>query len=311
MPSLKIGSSDRQDDQKCEKCALGEEDPSSKISADLGVEVENVRFKGDTAASGIVEYLSKTPCDLVVLSTHGRDGVDHWLKGSVSEAVFRSSAIPTLFITRGARGFVSQVSGDIQLRRVLVPIDFSPTPSQAIERIQHFGRLLGTKAIVHLIHVGNSAPPVHAVSGESALPSVILRFGNVVKSIVDAAIEYDVDFIGMPNIILQRSVFPELIQSEATPAAIDYFTRRGSYSIARAREVLGYEPGTFHTSYGNMERYIDALTRAASDRVVREPFGRTYEFRERAVLIITSPENLRRLDAIGGMTCSRIASRRS
>jgi nucleoside-diphosphate-sugar epimerase len=31
-------------------------------------------------------------------------------------------------------------------------------------------------------------------------------------------------------------------RSEATPAAIDYFTRRGSYSIARAREVLGYEP---------------------------------------------------------------------
>jgi nucleoside-diphosphate-sugar epimerase len=31
-------------------------------------------------------------------------------------------------------------------------------------------------------------------------------------------------------------------RSEATPAAIDYFTRRGSYSIQRAREVLGYEP---------------------------------------------------------------------
>ncbi len=31
-------------------------------------------------------------------------------------------------------------------------------------------------------------------------------------------------------------------RSEATPAAIDYFTRRGSYSIGRAREVLGYEP---------------------------------------------------------------------
>ena len=31
-------------------------------------------------------------------------------------------------------------------------------------------------------------------------------------------------------------------RSEATAAAIDYFTRRGSYSIARAREVLGYEP---------------------------------------------------------------------
>jgi nucleoside-diphosphate-sugar epimerase len=31
-------------------------------------------------------------------------------------------------------------------------------------------------------------------------------------------------------------------RSEATAAAIDYFNRRGSYSIARAREVLGYEP---------------------------------------------------------------------
>lgn len=31
-------------------------------------------------------------------------------------------------------------------------------------------------------------------------------------------------------------------RSEATPAAIDYSTRRGSYSITRAREGLGYEP---------------------------------------------------------------------
>jgi nucleoside-diphosphate-sugar epimerase len=31
-------------------------------------------------------------------------------------------------------------------------------------------------------------------------------------------------------------------KSEATPAAIDYFVRRGSYSIGRAREALGYEP---------------------------------------------------------------------
>jgi nucleoside-diphosphate-sugar epimerase len=31
-------------------------------------------------------------------------------------------------------------------------------------------------------------------------------------------------------------------RNEVTPAAIDYLTRRGSYSIQRAREVLGYEP---------------------------------------------------------------------
>ena len=30
----------------------------------------------------------------------------------------------------------------------------------------------------------------------------------------------EVDWIGMPNIILQRAVFPELIQAEVTPAAM-------------------------------------------------------------------------------------------
>jgi nucleoside-diphosphate-sugar epimerase len=31
-------------------------------------------------------------------------------------------------------------------------------------------------------------------------------------------------------------------RNEVTPAAIDYFMRRGTYSIDRARELLGYEP---------------------------------------------------------------------
>jgi hypothetical protein len=85
----------------------------------------------------------------------------------------------------------------------------------------------------------------------------------------------------------------------AAPAPFDFYDR-GPYraGVPRPAEVLGYEPGTFHTAYGQMERYVDALLHAAPDRVVREPFGRTYEFRERALLAISSPENLRRLDAI-------------
>ena len=94
-----------------------------------------------------------------------------------------------------------------------------------------------------------------------------------------------------------------LLLSLAVPSlaasAFDFYDR-GPYrnGVPRPAEILGYEPGTFHTNYGNMERYIDALVRAAGDRVVREPFGRTYEFRERAVLILSSPENIKRLDAI-------------
>ena len=177
---------------------LEEDDPPSEALTKLGLEVDNIKLNGQDPAQGILRFLREHPCDLVVIATHGRDGIDHWLKGSVSEDVFGRFAIPTLFVTHGARGFVSQVSGDIRLRRVLIPVDYSPTPSQAIKAIQCFGRLLtGENIIVHLIHVGNSVPPVNA--SVPALPTVILRSGNVVKSIVDAAVEYDVDFIGMPT----------------------------------------------------------------------------------------------------------------
>jgi hypothetical protein len=85
----------------------------------------------------------------------------------------------------------------------------------------------------------------------------------------------------------------------AASARFDFYDR-GPYrsGVSRPADVLGYEPGTFHTSYGNMERYLDALVRAGGDRVTREPFGRTNEFRERAVLVISSPENMKRIDAI-------------
>jgi nucleotide-binding universal stress UspA family protein len=176
-----------------------EDDPPSMIASKLGIEVDNIRIKLQEPTKAIVDFLSEHGSDLVVLATHGRDGVSHWLQGSVAEAVFRRSAIPTLFIAPGARGFVDQVSGDVQLKRVLVPVDFSPGPARAIETIRQFGRLMtGANIAMDLLHVGEGAPPLRAASS-SALPRVILRSGNVVQSIVDAAIEFDVDFIGMPT----------------------------------------------------------------------------------------------------------------
>jgi len=175
------------------------DDPPSVVAGKLGIEVDNIRLKLQEPTRAIVDFLSEDGSDLVVIATHGRDGVSHWLQGSVAEAVFRRSAIPTLFIAPGARGFVDQVSGDVKLRRALVPVDFSPPADRTVDIIQRFGQLLtGANIAVDLLHVGEAAPPVHAVSSH-ALPPVILRSGHVVQSIVDAAIEFDADVIAMPT----------------------------------------------------------------------------------------------------------------
>jgi nucleotide-binding universal stress UspA family protein len=177
-----------------------EDDPPWVVAAKLGIEVDNIRLKLQEPTRAIVDFLSEDASELVVIATHGRDGVSHWLQGSVAEAVFRRSAIPTLFIAPGARGFVDRVSGDVKLRRALVPVDFSPPADRTVDIIQRFGQLLtGATIAVDLLHVGEAAPPVHAVWSNAPAPPVMLRSGHVVQSIVDAAIELDADIIAMPT----------------------------------------------------------------------------------------------------------------
>ena len=178
-----------------------EDDPPWVVANRLGIEVDATRVNGQEPTKGILEFFRTLPCDLTVLATHAKEGMDHWLNGSVAEIVSRHSAVPALFIAPGARGFVSQITGEIRLRRALVPIDFSPKPEKAIKTVQQIGKLLtGADITVHLLHIGNSAPPLSRTSFKSPmLPPVMLRSGNIVKSIIDMAIEFDVDFIGMPT----------------------------------------------------------------------------------------------------------------
>jgi nucleotide-binding universal stress UspA family protein len=171
------------------------------IADKLGIEVHNSHIKWQEPIKGIVGFLQEHPCDLIVLATQGGDGFEHWLRGSVSESVSRRAALPTLFIAPGARGFVDQVTGDLKLRRALVPIDFSPSPTKALKFARRIGRLLtGADITIDLLHVGRSAPVVRGGTAHApALPPVMLRSGNVVSSIVDTAIEIDTDLIVMPT----------------------------------------------------------------------------------------------------------------
>ncbi|HEY7242876.1 MAG TPA: universal stress protein [Xanthobacteraceae bacterium] len=177
-----------------------EDDPPWVVASRLGIEVDTTLLKGQEPAPGIVGFLRDSPSHLIVLATRGRDGLEQWLNGSVSEIVARHSAAPTLFIAPGARGFVSPVTGDLKLRRALIPIDFSPRADKAINTVALMGRLLtGAEIVLHFLHVGRTAPSLAAAASSSPAPEAMLRSGNVVSTIIDVAIEFDVDFIGMPT----------------------------------------------------------------------------------------------------------------
>lgn len=49
----------------------------------------------------IVTYADETPCDLIVMGTHGRGGLNRLLLGSVAERVIRSATVPVMTIRVG------------------------------------------------------------------------------------------------------------------------------------------------------------------------------------------------------------------
>ncbi|KOX91656.1 universal stress protein UspA [Haloarcula rubripromontorii] len=62
-----------------------------------GVSVETTQREG-VPKSEIVDAVTEIPADLVVMGTHGRTGLDHYLIGSVAETVVRESPVPVLTV---------------------------------------------------------------------------------------------------------------------------------------------------------------------------------------------------------------------
>ncbi|HWP82738.1 MAG TPA: M14 family metallopeptidase [Bacteroidota bacterium] len=83
----------------------------------------------------------------------------------------------------------------------------------------------------------------------------------------------------------------------AQPAPIMF--KGGTYdpAIPTPSQVLGYEIGDRFTDYRNLEQYFEALA-GSSERIQRRTYGSTYGQRRLQILIISSPDNLRRLDEI-------------
>ena len=64
------------------------------------VVVEGRMVEGDPT-NEILEYAVETDCDVIVMGTHGRGGLDRLLLGSVAERVIRRSHVPVVTVPVG------------------------------------------------------------------------------------------------------------------------------------------------------------------------------------------------------------------
>jgi nucleotide-binding universal stress UspA family protein len=67
-----------------------------------GLEATGLVTSGFDAATEIEKVCKKNDIDLIIMSTHGRSGLDRWLMGSVAEKVLRYGKVPLVLVNARA-----------------------------------------------------------------------------------------------------------------------------------------------------------------------------------------------------------------
>ena len=137
---------------------------AAKTLDTLAVSHDTDVVQGNPAPT-IVEYAERYDQDLVVMPTHGREGVSRYLVGSVAEKVVRLSSVPVLTVRMQPDETLT-----FPYENLLVPTDGSSAATHAAGHLLELAAALD--ATVHVLSVVDDAalgPDVRsAVSGEES-----------------------------------------------------------------------------------------------------------------------------------------------
>ena len=181
-------------------CLL-EEGSSEDGLSHLGIDAEKVVGRTGDPVDIVLHYLDHKPVDLVVLSTHQREGRSRWLGRAIAEPLARGSHAMTLFLPHGLGGFVSPENGSLNLKRILIPVSRQPSPQPAVTAAIELLKTCGVfGATITLLYVGDSSDmpavdttthySVHGMTQE-------VRSGEPVEKILEVAEEIDADLVVM------------------------------------------------------------------------------------------------------------------
>ena len=122
---------------------------AAKTLDTLGVSYDTDVVQGNPAPT-IVDYAERYGQDLIVMPTHGREGISRYLIGSVSEKVVRLSPIPVLTVR-----MQPDETLEFPYENILIPTDGSDAATHAAEHVLSLAASLD--ATVHVLSVVEEA----------------------------------------------------------------------------------------------------------------------------------------------------------
>ncbi len=152
----------------------------------VNIEVETLSTSGfSPLIDSILSAARETGCDMVMIPTHARSGLDHMILGSVAERVLRSCKIPVMTLDLGK---MPTTQSDAAFDRVICPIDFSKKAEDAMHQGAQIAQQLSVGVtIVHAIDdYFAAAYPIDGIpSLDVYLPSLISEVSAKVQRMSD------------------------------------------------------------------------------------------------------------------------------
>ena len=166
----------------------------------LGVGVRKILARADNPLTSMLQFLWRTPTDLMVLATHPNDTLGQWLSDPVGPSMARKSRTMSLFVPDQCSGFVALDTGTVSMQRILIPVDHRPQPQAAVDAACKLVGALGVQAAsFELFYVGAKAnmPSVRLPQREGWTWSQSASEGIVVDEILEVAGWFQPDLIVM------------------------------------------------------------------------------------------------------------------
>ena len=153
-----------------------------------GITVFKAQRRGLTAAPEILAYAEDEAIDLIVLGTHGRRGLRHFLLGSVAEEVLRSANCPVLTIRDE-----EEVRRFHEVDLIVVPFDFSADSRRALEVARDLAAAY--KSRIEVVHAVEAAMMLSTYSIDFDYGAVFRRIerrlGEEIESLGDQDISIE------------------------------------------------------------------------------------------------------------------------
>jgi Universal stress protein family len=176
--------------------------PRSAVFEQFGMKVAKVAVKSRDPAGTVLEWVDGNEPDLVVLDVEPGRGLPGWLGSPLAGRIAARSRTAALFVPIDGRGFVDAQTGDLTLRRVLVPVAASPEPLPGLVAAYRLAKRMGDGPTrIRCLHVGDerSLPRLAPPDDPEVDWTTQVCDGDVIDSILTAAEDGPADVVVMPT----------------------------------------------------------------------------------------------------------------